>query len=94
MPPRLTISLDVPIPFSYRRGMTNAPDNARPDIRVVGRDHLIHVIVRVLERTAQQSRRPMPTLQQYQLAEQIAEDVDQFGWQMVRQHGHDGQEPL
>ena len=86
--------LDVPFLFSYRRGMTNAPHNARPDLRVVGRDHLVHVIVRVLERTARQSRQPMPTLRAYELAEQIAEEVDQFGWQMVRQHGHDGRGPL
>ena len=74
--------------------MTNAPDINRPDLRVVGRDRLIHVIVRVLERTARQSRQPMPSLQHYQLAEQIAEEVDQFGWQMVRQHGHDGRGSL
>ena len=70
--------------------MTNTADITRPDLRVVGCDHLVHVIVRVLERTARRSRQPMPALQQYQLAEQIAEEVDQFGWQMVRQHAHDG----
>ena len=74
--------------------MINTPGNARPDLRVVGRDHLVHVIVRVLESAARQSRQTMPSLQAYRLAEQIAEDVDRFGWQMVRQHGHDGRGSL
>ena len=74
--------------------MTNAPAPLRTDLRVVRRDHLVHVIVRVLERTARQSRQPMPALQAYELAEQITEEVDQFGWQMVRQHGSDGRGSL
>ena len=72
--------------------MSNAPDTTRPDLRVVGCDHLVHVIVRVLERAARQSRQPMPTLKAYDLAQQIAAEVDLFGWQMVRQHNR--QEPL
>jgi hypothetical protein len=65
--------------------MTNSSDIGGADLRVVGRDHLVHVIARALHgfvRTPVHSA----TMTGYDAAERVADQLEAFGWQVFRPH--------
>ncbi|WP_191061881.1 hypothetical protein [Geminicoccus harenae] len=77
--------LDVHVLFSYSRRMTNSSDMGGADLRVVGRDHLVHVIARALHGFV---RTPLhsSTMAGYDAAERVADQLEAFGWQVFRPH--------
>jgi hypothetical protein len=77
--------LDVHVLFQYPPSMTNRPDTGVADLRAVGRDHLVHVIARVLNGSLRSAHRSTP-MAGYDVAEKVADQLEQFGWQVFRPH--------
>ena len=76
--------------FSYRLDMRNA---AAPDLtvlRAVGRDRLIHAIARELAKRS--TVPPLPPVEAHALAGQVADEIEQLGWQIMRPHRQTSQQ--
>ncbi|WP_027135828.1 hypothetical protein [Geminicoccus roseus] len=65
--------------------MTNRSDIGIAELRAVGRDHLVHVIARVLNGSARWPHRSTP-MAGYDVAEKVADQLEEFGWQVFRPH--------
>jgi hypothetical protein len=64
--------------------MTDAPDADVADLRAVGRDHLAHAIARVLVRRGRSSTGCGSFVEAYHLATEIAEQIEQLDWLVLR----------
>jgi hypothetical protein len=64
--------------------MTEAPDADVADLRAVGRDHLAHAIARVLVRRGRSSTGCGSFVEAYNLATEIAEQIEQLDWLVLR----------
>ncbi|HEX2527289.1 MAG TPA: hypothetical protein VHL31_13455 [Geminicoccus sp.] len=65
--------------------MTKALEAEVVDLRAVGRDHLAHAIARVLVRRAHAAAGgPVPFVEAYELASEVAEQIERLDWQVLR----------
>ena len=69
--------------------MTNSSDIGGADLRVVGRDHLVHVIARALNGALRSKPHSTP-MAGYDAAELVADQLEAFGWQVFRPHVEHG----
>jgi hypothetical protein len=64
--------------------MIEAPEAEVADLRAVGRDHLAHAIARVLVRRARPGGAPVPFVEAYELASEVAEQIERLDWLVLR----------